>query len=434
RWSGLALCAALSIGWAFRLPRLKRDEYVGFACGVVLTAIVGAGLLLGHLTRLSQASALLRFSFAHSKSSLPAAERWVALEAWFGEAGLLGLVLAALGGLVLMRVARERRLACAFLVFLAFDLFVPGRSGGLAPDNAGGLRLMAVLGLVIFSVACARHVLEAIERLRVPFARVAAAGALAYALILLLIGVDQGQSRGREDEEIAAATFTSEALASLPAGSALLLRSEAVWRRMLTAQAVSGLRSDLSVVPMPVVESGSINAEAYAGHTGLLPLVRDMLLSGKPSEYALSALADARPTYVELDPAWDLRLQSHLAPHGFFLAFAPQPLARSERAAEPPRVRRGLLRVAARVRPGSGPRAAMAQGADAQRGAGRAVVDALARRAALLAGLGDLEPAQQELRTLLEISPSDRGSLTLKQRLDRTPKGRVETRDLFAAR
>jgi hypothetical protein len=70
-----------------------------------------------------------------------------------------------------------------------------------------------------------------------------------------------------------------------------------------------------------------------ATEPALAPLIREVALSGRPSEYALSTLADARPLFVEFDPAFDHAQLEHLVPQPFFMRFAPQPLGRSDRMA-----------------------------------------------------------------------------------------------------
>ena len=78
---------------------------------------------------------------------------------------------------------------------------------------------------------------------------------------------------------------------------------------------------------------GNVRAHLLATEPALAPLIREVALSGRPSEYALSVLADARPLLVEFDPTFDRAQLEHLIPQAFFLRFAPQPLGRSDRQA-----------------------------------------------------------------------------------------------------
>jgi hypothetical protein len=155
-----------------------------------------------------------------------------------------------------------------------------------------------------------------------------------------------------------------------------------------------------------------------------VPLVREMLLSGRPSEYALSALADARPTYIELDPAWDARLTGHLVPHAFFSEFEPEPQGRSDRAQDSASMTRTLSRLEARLN----------QAEDGDPATRSLVVRALAERALILAALGDREPALEAVLEALRLDPRAKAALDLKQRLERPGKGRVDVSGLYASR
>jgi hypothetical protein len=103
--------------------------------------------------------------------------------------------------------------------------------------------------------------------------------------------------------------------------------------RLFAARIVRGQRPDIVVVPMPLLERGNVRARLLRSEPALAPLIREVALSGRPSEYALSTLADARPLFVEFDSSFDHAQLEHLIPQAFFMRFAPQPLGRSDRVA-----------------------------------------------------------------------------------------------------
>jgi len=119
----------------------------------------------------------------------------------------------------------------------------------------------------------------------------------------------------------------------VPPGGLLLLRSEAIAWRLLASSVVRGQRPDIVVVPMPLLERGNVRARLLNTEPALAPLIREVALSGRPSEYALSALADARSVFVEFDPQFDRAELQHLVPQPFFMRFAAEPLGRSDRVA-----------------------------------------------------------------------------------------------------
>jgi hypothetical protein len=114
--------------------------------------------------------------------------------------------------------------------------------------------------------------------------------------------------------------------------------------------------------------------------------------TGKTTEFGLSAVADARPLYVEFDPDWDHALLSHLRPTPLWLGFEPHTLGRSDRARAiaDERGRRAFRRVLG---------AAKDRGRDDR--ATLAVLGAEVREHALVfAALGDSDAARQALSDL----------------------------------
>ena len=64
---------------------------------------------------------------------------------------------------------------------------------------------------------------------------------------------------------------------------------------------------------------------------GVAPLLRDVATAGRISEFSLTTLAEARPLFVELDPAGDRRLLDHLRPTPLWRGVATHTLGRSDR-------------------------------------------------------------------------------------------------------
>jgi len=85
------------------------------------------------------------------------------------------------------------------------------------------------------------------------------------------------------------------------------------------------------VIPVPLLDKGNVASSLLAAEREIEPLLRDFALTGAPSEFALSKLADVRPLHVEFDAGWSPRLTSHLVVNGLWLRYAPQPLGPSDR-------------------------------------------------------------------------------------------------------
>jgi hypothetical protein len=195
----------------------------------------------------------------------------------------------------------------------------------------------------------------------------------------------------------------------------LLVRSEALAYRLWAAQIARGARTDLVVIPEPLLERGNVAALLLRQEPALSPLVREMALSGAPTEFSLSSLSDARPLFVEIDESWPKRLRDHLGPRPFFPRFSAHPLGRSDRAQSLKESDDGWQRaLAVATRPAARDAATLA-----------VMQSELRDRALLLVDDGDRDAAELAVQALLSIDPHDTVAATLTARLtasrDRTP-------------
>jgi hypothetical protein len=425
RWTALGLVLALACQRLFTSALPSRRAVIAFAAGVSALLLLPLAAWLALFFSTSPASGLalgiMRSSWWPASATV---EQSAALGTWLSEAGLLALALSLAGlGLGLARAAL-RPLLAPYTLFLALDLGL--RAAHLEPtthDPMWGVRLCS-LGVLGASGAFALSTLTAwLGREKIMFARPASILLVVYGFTLVLVSAEDS-ARATEVRELGAAeSWTDEALSSLPPNSVLLVRSQAIVFRLLAAQTTRGSRPDVLVVPFELLEHGGARAAWLAEEPGLLPLVREMLLKGQPSEYALSGLADARPTYIELDPNSDLRLTSHLLPQPFFTAFAAEPLARSDRREELTAGRSALLRV----------KTALKHSPDGDPATRSVLSVALAQRALLLASLGDREATSLLVDELSELDPHSSIVSALRRRLGKG-KGRMDVHDLYALR
>ena len=260
--------------------------------------------------------------------------RSTALGAWLTDVGLISFGLAIAGLLIGLMRKPTRASMAPLLALVLGDLAIPvNRVGVLTPDVFGSLRLLAIVALAVCAALAVQTSAVALERARIPFAEPASVLLVVFNFTLVFVGAEDSAFAADRRGETAAEVWTDRALASVPADGLLLLRSEAVAWRLLAARIVRGQRPDIVVVPMPLLERGNVCARLLRTEPALAPLIREVALSGRPSEYALSTLADARPLFVEFDPSFDRAQLEHLVPQAFFMRFAPQPLGRSDRVA-----------------------------------------------------------------------------------------------------
>ncbi|MCB9582143.1 MAG: hypothetical protein H6717_34225 [Polyangiaceae bacterium] len=351
-----------------------------------------------------------------------AAQRPGALASWFREIGMIAVALAAVGGVWGVVRGRTRWLAAPLVALVLADVCFPAsRAGVLASDPLASVRLLAVAGLGIGAALGVHTLAVGLGRAKIPFAQPAAALLVVFDFTLVLMtGEDSSYVADRRSQN-AAEVWTDEALSALPNRSLILVRSQAVAWRLWAARVVRGERPDLVVVPLPLLDKGSVATSLLTMEPNLAPLIREMSLAGKPNEYSLSVLSDTRPLYVELDPSWDRRLVDHMIPKQLWVAFAPHAVGRSDRVAGRKHGRRAFERVLS-----------AASTPTHQDSATLAVLGARAEEQAFaLAALGDRGAVGEILADIKRIDPASPFASELEARMKKHRRGRVDVSGLL---
>jgi len=397
--------AALALGVALlsiallhrRLP--ARPALIQFALGAVAPALLW-GLFL--VIRPHSPHLELNLSGGLGTSSLlsvdAAAERTTALAAWLSDAGLLPCLLALFGLALGLFRKSLRLLGAPFVALVACDLGFPaGKVGILVADTLAPVRLLSLIAIAGASALAVQAIAMGMRRARIPFAEPASALLIVFHFTLAFVAAEDSAFAADRREQVAADAWTDEALDALPHSSLLLVRSEALAYRLWAAQIARGARTDLVVIPEPLLERGNVSALLLRQEAALAPLIREMALSGSPTEFSLSALSDVRPLFVEIDPRWSKRLRDHLAPRAFFPRFVAHTLGRSDRTQSLKESDAGWQRALA-----------AAGKSGARDAATLAVLRAeLRSRAQLLLDVGDREAADAAVQALLIIDPAD---------------------------
>ncbi len=346
--TALALVAALtaffaagrlSVPWlrivpgaiAWRSPQ-RRVVAASIAAAAATAVLLAAPLLLRPLAP----RAWVDVGRALSSSSLAALDvagpRTTALAAWIGEVGVVSLAIAAFGLVMSVLAGRTRSLGLALGVLVAFDSLLPARVAGvLAADPLTALRSLAVAAIGVASAAGVHRFVAALLRARVPMARSGAVLVVVFHLTLVALASEEASFSADRSQQVGAEEWADAALGAIEPSSAVLVRSPSIAWRLWAARITRGERPDVVVVPIPLLSRGRVASSLVAADRSLEPLLRDFALSGAPSEFALSKVADARPLHVELDRAWSRRLVTHLAIRGPWLQYAAQPLGPSDR-------------------------------------------------------------------------------------------------------
>jgi hypothetical protein len=420
--AGLALLGAITVASlsAGALPRGREVAWfaalVAWALAVVFAPVLVA--TLGPEGALGLGPDPLTTRLGGLAASV---ERRGPLEGWLAEVGFVACGLASAGA-ALGLVRRSTRPVMAALVGLVLlDAAFPAvREATLVSDPLGPLHLLSPAALGIATVVAVHAAAAVLLAARVRFAETAAVLLVVFTATLVLVTVDRAAPSGSEVSASPAEVWTDEALHELPAHSLVLVRSAAVAQRLWAARLATGARPDVVVVPVPWLDRGALASHLLHLEPALGPLIRELAVRGEPSEYALSALADRRPLFVEVDAAWDVRLVEHLVPRSLWLGFAPHALGRYDRNAAYADARLALQRVLREARRGPHPDEATL-----------AMLGGRARQHAIaLAALGDRDSLDVALKDLRAIDPGHPFIAEIEQRLRASGRGRVDVRGL----
>jgi hypothetical protein len=394
----LVAIAACSIAKQ-RVPDL-RALGGGLVGALAVVVLVTGGLALRSVSPHS----FVDVGFGLGQSSLfalePSTLRATSLSAWLSDVGPVALGLSVGGAVVGLLARSTRPLVVPLLALAAIDLGFPAHPvGTLAPDPSASARLLAMSALSVVGALGVQSAALLLSRARLPFATPAAVMLVVFHFTLVFVGAETSASAAERRTGLANEVWTDEAFASLPQNGLLLGRSEAVAFRLWAAQLVRGERPDAVVVPVTLLERGGLRRRLLAQERALAPVLRDIALTERPGEYALSTLADARPLFVELDRNWDERQSDHIVPGAFWLRFRPHPVGRSDRTVAFERASRRLERTLSAVTP------------EKSRGDGSAtrsvLVATLRQQALFLTARRDRETALRAATALTRLDPKD---------------------------
>ena len=332
----LAACAALVLAGRSSRQRLQVAWWGDFRA---LLACAAAGLLplLLSIARTRAAGgplsgALLAWDAAERGQSgqgapFPLVQR---------ELGTVITVLSILGAVMSLLLPRARPLAAGLAVLTATGLSCGWAGSALGPVRFGAPVLAAMAAACLLAAVSMQALVRAIAGSKLPLARASAAMVLVLELVAPVDAADEALSRCVRRErgdglspESPVGAWDDVAWSALPPRSLVLVTDARIWWRAQAARATGSLRGDIAAVP--TFAHGALAARFLARDAGLVPLWRDLALSGAPSEESLSSLASVRPLLTAFEPAWGKALGKHLVPAGLFDRFEPEPRGTSDR-------------------------------------------------------------------------------------------------------
>ncbi len=396
--------------------RPDRSTFLAAAFAFVATAAVGS---LPALIRPSATHSWLNLGRSLTTHGLvtidSVAKATNAVTAWRDDVGSISVALAVVGVVVGLLRKRTRSLVAPAVVLVAADLAFPATSGAvLATDPLMPLRMLAVGAVAIVAALGVQVAATTLIDMGLPMARAGAVLLVMFHLTLVAVASEQSAFTIDRTGFHGASLYADEALVKLEPRSMLLIRSQAIAWRMLSARVVQGARPDVLVVPVTMLHRGSMAARLLAAEPSVASMLRDVAMDGAPKELAVSQLADRRTLYVEVDPQWKTGVTTHLVADGLWLRLSPQPQGASDRKLAIANAQRAFDKMTRAVRV-----------ADAVDRATASVVLAAVRQQTVAAAMvGDKKAAQSLVDRIAAFDANDLFVRDMKQRLDHA-KGNV---------
>jgi hypothetical protein len=249
------------------------------------------------------------------------------------DAGVL-LAASALGG-ALWGLSRQvlRPVTLGWIAVLAMASIFGVPENPLRESPTLSLRILAFAACVLFATLTAQTLALALLKVRVSYLGASVIVVATLYAALVAVHADDADYAAESRTFRGNGVFTEEALWTLPRRSLLMLRRRELAYRAWASRLSEGMRPDILVVTPERLQRNPDANRLLAAEPAMAPLVREMVIRGRPTEYALSQLADARPLFVELDPSWDSRLREHIGARGLWSEFHSQTLGRSDRYA-----------------------------------------------------------------------------------------------------
>jgi len=337
---GVAAAGVLGLLAAGAEARASLRSAVRASGAVPFVAAFGAGLtpfVLG-LARARVAGVPLGEALATGAFGEAGVVRATLGDAARDHIGPLVLVLAGAGLGLAFLVPRARPLATAMAGVATIGALAAWGGSPVGPARFGTAVLAAQAATLALAGVAMQALVRAVAGARIPFARASAAMIVVLELVLPVDAADDTLARAALGaRENATSAWDDVAFGGLAPRSLVLADDPRVRARLRAARAEGELRGD--IVAMATITDGPLGWRALASRTSpadpngkpLLPLFRDIALTGAPAEASLSAIALLEPVAMAYEPRWGNAIGRHLTPLALFDRFEPEPRGPSDR-------------------------------------------------------------------------------------------------------
>jgi hypothetical protein len=245
------------------------------------------------------------------------------------DMGLAPIALAIVGTGLATLVARARPLAAALVAVAATGALASSLGVPAGPSRYGAPILAAIGATFALAAVAMQAVVRIVAAARVPLARASATMVVVLELVLPVDAADDALARKAAPDSDPASVWDDSVWGSLPPATVAIVDDPRIYSRALAARAEGELRGDLVVVAADA--PSAFEGRVFAGQAALLPLWRDLALTGVPTEASLSSLASTRPVAVAYEARWGYAIGRHLLPLELLDRFEPEPRGASDR-------------------------------------------------------------------------------------------------------
>lgn len=365
---------------------------------IVVAALLGV-LAFGAYWILRTRMGTLRFA---SSASMHAGPDWVLdhferarlIRFLTGDVGVVTTSLAAVGfGFgVVRRGARPPAMVMGAIALLA--LFVTASGSFDGPERFHWVALVAQGMADIFAAAGLAVTVRWVSTLRVPFAAASASMIALLGAAFPAMAWDESSLAHDVRLKFEELDWAETCLGGLSDDTLTLTDDPAIAERLAASMLTGEAPARLSVVPLYDVGGRWVRRE-ISRTPDLVPLVRDVTLTGFPTELALSNLAASHRVAMAYSARWDSALSRHLVPDAILDRFQPEPHGVADRRKA---IEATEVSMAATARMLSNVTSATM---------GRSTARFLKARANALAGSGDKELAFHVIEQARAFSPND---------------------------
>lgn len=414
-WTGMAALLFIVIERALANERMNRAELRQ----TLLGALVAFVPVVAALTRMLRPHRTLP-----DLPSLGASLRSTGLAlltphwdvaAYWADTSLVVCALAVPGAVWCLGKASLRNPAWGFLSLIALSFAYGTVPADESHPYVTGVHLLGLASVVLFCTTALQTLALLLQRSPVSYVgSTAIIIPLVFGLQIAVIADDSdiaAESRRQRGADL----FTEEAVWLLPRDSVLILDSRELLYRIWAERLARALRPDLVLVSTQQLRNPADQVRLLRREPALASVIRDWIIRGRPSEYALSQLADVRPVFVQVGRDWDARLREHLSSFGVWLRYHSQNIGRSDRYIAVNSARAGIERIIEGCNGSVPPDVTTLQ----------VLAKQLKEQAKVAASLGDRQVVYLVLELLERTGLERAAAAQIRQLMDQRPRGAV---------